>query len=96
MQPMGFRLWADLDGGLSAGYSAFEIQPKAWNLFTISHEHCVLNDSSGKIDEFERQDGKFTKPVPALNPAILPDRLALQQCSPAQNRSGFYGISSFA
>jgi predicted ATPase len=83
-QRMGFRLWAELEGGISADY-AFEIEPKGWNGFIISRENCVLKGPSGEVNEFEIHEGRFTKPVAQMNPAILGDRLALPLISGAED-----------
>ncbi|MFZ5866114.1 MAG: AAA family ATPase [Thermodesulfobacteriota bacterium] len=77
---MGFRVVADLSPVLRADYS-FEMAAFQPGVFVIARERCVVENGRGNSERYETRNGKFTKEIPGIVPALLYDRLALPVAS---------------
>ncbi len=80
---IGLRFGLTWDDGGWARY-AFDIAARPREAFSVARERCVVQPFMQPRQEFEVENGQFTRQVPGIRARIEPDRLALTVVSAAE------------
>lgn len=90
---IGMRLLVELSENAAADYR-FEISAKAGESFSVSYEHCLIENTFGETHEYKIINGRFEKEITGIKPLLRPDRLALYAASSTDEYRPLYDFLS--